>query len=183
MQETIPSIYDKTVFAVLKELFATPHGEFHLRGLAKATGLSTTAISRAIAQLEQEAIITVTKTNITTRIRVDLESAAYTRLKKLFNLSSFLPYIDHFLTVFQPEALILFGSYAKGEDIEGSDIDLCILSLRKEPEDFRLALEKIEKELNRTFSLHILNGLDKAEPAFRNAIANGIVLHGYVKVC
>ncbi len=80
-----------------------------------------------------------------------------------------------------PQAIVFFGSFARGEDIEKSDIDILIIT----PNKHLLNKEEIisyEKEFNRTINIHILPTLEKSERAFKNAVANGIVLHGYLKV-
>ena len=43
-------------------------------------------------------------------------------------------------------------------------------------------IENFEKEFNRKISLHILQNIEKSSTEFKNAIANGIVLYGYIKV-
>jgi hypothetical protein len=39
-----------------------------------------------------------------------------------------------------------------------------------------------EKYFNRKINIHNLPSLEKSEKVFKNAVANGIVLHGYLKV-
>ena len=69
----------------------------------------------------------------------------------------------------------MFGSFAKGEDIEESDLDILILTSRKA--DISNFLQACEKEFNRKINLHILPSLEKSSYTFKNAVANGIVLH------
>ena len=76
--------------------------------------------------------------------------------------------------------IVLFGSYARGEDAERSDIDLLIVSYREATDALRIFLSKAEKELERPVSLHVFPSLEESPAAFRNATANGIVLNGYV---
>ena len=94
--------------------------------------------------------------------------------------------IDLFKVHFHnPECIVLFGSFAKGEDIEESDIDILLVSSLKEPkykELYNKFMKSIEKEFNRKINLHILPSLEKSEKEFKNAVANGIVLYGYLKV-
>ena len=77
----------------------------------------------------------------------------------------------------EPEAIILFGSYSKGEDISKSDIDIAIITKKS----LDLDLSKYEKKLKRKISIHEIQ-IKKAEKEFLNELANGIVLYGYLKV-
>ncbi len=176
--------FDKPTFKVAELIFNDPHKVFHLRKLAKDTGLSTTTIASRIDKLHHFKIISIEKTDITTNIHANLDSEAYYFYKKIFNLYRLERYLllDEIKNNFKPEAIILFGSFAKGEDIEKSDVDLLILSNRKSSENIKDFLEKVGKVLNRKINLHILPNLNKSSAEFKNAVANGIVLYGYLKV-
>ena len=76
-----------------------------------------------------------------------------------------------------PEAIILFGSASRGEDVAGSDIDLFLLASEIAPD-----LRKEEAALKRTVSLHFAERFSKLPSELRNSILNGIRLRGYVKV-
>lgn len=74
-----------------------------------------------------------------------------------------------------PEAIILFGSASRGEDVSGSDIDLYLPGVTKEPniQDFG--------KLKRSIQYHT-QPLNKMGKELRNNILNGIRLRGYIKV-
>ena len=73
--------------------------------------------------------------------------------------------------------VLVFGSYAKGEDTEKSDIDMAIITEKK----LNLDLDNFEKRLKR--KIHILEIKRKEiKPTLMNNLANGIVLYGYLKV-
>ena len=175
--------FRESSFKVAELIFNYPNKTFHIRKLAKETKQSTTAIVSAIKDLNRFKIVKLVKTELTTNIKADTESDAYRFYKKIFNLYRLERYliIENIKETFQAEAIVLFGSFAKGEDIEESDIDLLIITNRKD-EDITDFLKIYEKELNRKINLHVLPSLEKSSKEFKNAVANGIVLRGYIKV-
>ena len=78
---------------------------------------------------------------------------------------------------FVPDAIVLFGSASRGEDIEGSDIDLFLVAKERE-----INLRKFEKKLKRKISLHFEDSVSKVPKELMNNIINGIVVYGYLKV-
>jgi len=177
--------FRESTFKLVKLIFDSPNKSFHIRELAKKTGLSTTAITgrHFLKDLERYGLIKVEKTDLATNIRANLESDAYSFYKKIFNLYFLERYglIWTLKEVYKPEAIILFGSFAKGEDTENSDIDILIVTQRKAAGigDF---IKQFEKEVNRKVNLHFLESVSSSTAEFKNALANGIVLHGYLKI-
>jgi predicted nucleotidyltransferase len=176
--------FRESSFKVAELIFNYPNKTFHIRKLAKETKQSTTAVISAIKDLNKFKIVSLNKTDLTTNIKADTGSDAYGFYKKIFNLYRLERYliIDNLKETFQAETIVLFGSFAKGEDIEESDIDILIITNRKGNEDIGDFLGVCEKELNRKINLHILPSLEKSSNEFKNAIANGVVLYGYLKV-
>ena len=177
--------FRESVFKVAELIFNNPNKTFHIRLLEKETGFSTTAIIDCIKELKDYEIIKIEETPLTTNIKANIDSEAYRFYKLVFNLCRLKKYgfVDELIGLFNnPEAIILFGSFAKGEDIEESDIDILIISSHKSHENLEDFKTIFEKELNRKINIHILLSLNKSSKEFKNAVANGIVLHGYLKV-
>ena len=76
-----------------------------------------------------------------------------------------------------PEAVVLFGSYAQGEDTENSDIDLAIITKRK----MNLNMQSFQKKLGRKIKIQELEKA-KITREFLTTLANGIVLAGYLEL-
>jgi len=172
-----------STFKIAKLIFNYPNKTFHIREFSRKTGLSTTAVTSSLEELKK--ILIIEKTDITTNIRADLESESYRTYKRIFNLYCLERYLitDRIRDAYQTETIVLFGSFAKGEDIEESDIDLLIITHNKEPlKDIRNFLSICEKKMNRNINLHILPSIEKSPQDFKNALANGIVLQGYLKI-
>ena len=175
--------FRESTFRVAENIFNFPNKKFHVRMLAEETGFSTTAISRSIEELQYFRIVTVEETDLTKDVKADLSSDAYTFYKTIFNLYRLKRYgfVDRLIDLYTPEVIVLFGSFAKGEDIEESDIDICILS-SKENEFSQKDIEHYQKEFCRRINVHVLHSLEQSSAEFKNALANGVVLHGYLKV-
>jgi len=72
---------------------------------------------------------------------------------------------------------VLFGSYSRGEDDEGSDIDLAVINGKEAAID----LSEYERELDREINVQETR-LEEAGENFKTTLANGIVLTGYLEV-
>tara|TARA_Y100000034_G_scaffold101786_1_gene126296 strand:- start:510 stop:1079 length:570 start_codon:yes stop_codon:yes gene_type:complete len=176
--------FREPVFKVAELIFNEPNKEFHLRGISSLAGISTTAAASTIDELKEYKIICVEKTAITSKIKADQESESYRFYKKIFNIYRLERYniINTIKDAYRAKTIILFGSFARGEDIERSDIDILILTNNKEKPDIKRFLSICEKKLNRNINLTVLKSLEKSASEFKNNIANGIILHGYLKV-
>ncbi len=178
-------LFKESIFKIAELIFNYPNKEFHLRELAVQTGFSTTAITSGIKELEKFQIVRTEKTRLTTNIKANLESHAYVFYKRIFNLYRIERYmlLDNLKNLFNPETIVLFGSFSRGEDIEESDIDLLVITKHKADNDEIDGLKlDYEKDLCRKIDLHILPSIEKSLPEFKNAVANGVILHGYLKV-
>jgi len=103
----------------------------------------------------------------------------YILYKKEYNFfilssSGILEFLRDHLT---PKSIILFGSYARGDDRESSDIDLFI-----ESKSSTLSLEKFEKILGREIELHFQENFNTYPSELKNNIINGQILYGYLEV-
>lgn len=177
--------FKESIFSVAELIFNYPNKTFHIRMLEKETGFSTSAVIDSVNKLKEYGIVTIDETPLTTNIKADLDSEAYRFYKLVFNIYRLKRYlfVDKLIEIFNnPEAIVLFGSFAKGEDIEESDIDILIISSNKPKDYMEDFVNTFEKELSRKINIHILPSLDKSSKEFKNAVANGITLYGYLKV-
>jgi len=175
-------LFKEPVFKVVELMFNYPNRTFHIRELAKETRFSTTAIVKAVNDLKRFRIIKVEKTNLTTNVKADLESEVCRFYKLVSNLYRLERYglIWVLKETYKPEAISIFGSFAKGEDIEESDIDILIITSKKVYTNNYI--DEWERIFKRKINLHILPSLEKSSSEFKNAVANGIILYGYLKV-
>jgi predicted nucleotidyltransferase len=77
----------------------------------------------------------------------------------------------------EPEAMVLFGSYSRGEDTSSSDVDIAVITGKR----IKLDLKKFERKIKRNINIFELD-IKTAEMEFLNDLANGIVISGYLTV-
>ncbi len=167
----------------LLQFFLTyPTKEVHLRGLARQLHISAPWILKLSKVLVKGELISVwkDKEKNLTLFKANRDNSEFTFAKRLNNLyrlktSSILSYLEE--QYGHPEAIVLFGSYAKGEDWEESDIDLAVVTFRH----LKLDLSSFEKYLNRKINLLELEK-EKIENGFWSTLANGTVLSGYLEI-
>ncbi len=111
--------------------------------------------------------------------RANRDSTSWLPLKRTQNLLALYEsglveaLVDHYE---EPSAIILFGSFSRGNDTERSDIDIAVFVDAEKDLD----LSKFERKLGR--KVHLVETTYKdASKEFLNNLANGIVIHGYFK--
>ena len=105
----------------------------------------------------------------------------FIRLKQILNLDNIYSsgLVDRLVEVYHaPDAIILFGSYSRGEDTEDSDIDIAVLTGRKQIDE---SYAKQEKELKRKLSIKIISPKNITKE-FTLSLANGVILYGYLEI-
>ncbi len=171
---------------VLSVLFCYPDKEFSLSDLAKEAHVAKPHISVILKALEKLDFIKITKLTKIWRIKANQENENFIRGKIIYNLhfvyhSGLLEYLTEYFE--NPRAIILFGSFRKGDDISISDIDIAIESdAEKEYETKSLnELSEFEKYIKRKIQIHLFHRNTIDIHIFNN-IANGIVLQGFLEV-
>ena len=171
---------------IMKVLFEFPEKEFSLSDLAREAGVAKANISRILDELFSFDLIDIEKLSKIWRIKANVMNWYFIKSKIIYNLnfvyqSGLVEFLNqHFKN---PKAIILFGSFRKGEDISNSDIDIAI-----ESDDFRnyeiiglRELSEFEKIIGRKIQLHLFNKENIDLHVFNN-LANGIVLMGFLEV-
>lgn len=164
---------------VMELFFKFPYTSFHIREIARLTGLSSTGVIKIIKKLKKEKLLLSKKANNMEEIKPDF-NGRFLIIKRLYNIysiydSGFIDYIKSYYEM--PQSIILFGSYSNGTDTEKSDIDIGVVSAKKEIPDFK----KFETRLSRKINLHLIE-IKNTPKEFINSLANGIVLEGFVEM-
>lgn len=163
---------------VMEIFFKAPYTPIHIRELARRTKISSAGIIKIVKRLKKEKLLITQKRANLEEIKPDFEGR-FLQMKRIYNIfslsdSGLIDALEDFYE--QPTAIVLFGSYAQGMDAEKSDIDIAILSGKNEEID----LEKFEKKLERKINIYL--NLNKMTAEFKNSLANGIVLKGYLEI-
>ena len=164
---------------VMENFLKYPDREFHVRELGQITKLSPPGILKIIKKLEKSELVKIEHGRLTTNIKSS-KTEKFIALKKSWNLfslynSGLIEYLKEKYE--EPEAIVLFGSYSKGEDNSKSDIDIAIITNKTK----ELRFMEFEKKLARKISVQEIK-IKEAEKEFLNALANGAVLYGYLQV-
>jgi predicted nucleotidyltransferase len=164
---------------VLKLFFDSPEKKFHIRQISRLTKLSPPGVLKIVKRLSDEGFLLSEKSKLVKNISAP-RTDKFIQAKRMFNVYSLYDCgIIRFLRekYEEPEAIILFGSYSKGEDTSKSDIDIAIITSKS----ILLGMKKFESVLKRKINLHEIK-INNADKSFLNSLSNGIVLYGYLKM-
>ena len=158
---------------ILRLLFIKAGQTFTARALAQQLDVSSPAILKSLPLLEKEGLIVVEKDKESKRLSIALQREDHRviwlkradNLKQLYESGLVQFFYDHF-----PAAtIILFGSYAFGEDTFSSDIDIAIIGSKEKHVD----LNNFEKMLERKIIVHYYLDFTKIPKHLANNIYNG----------
>jgi predicted nucleotidyltransferase len=166
-------------------LFLENTKEYHVREVARNFKISPATAKKYLDVFVKQGLLTSKEERGHLLYEGNWNNEAYRFEKKLHNLrrikeSGLLTYLREELA--EP-TIILFGSWAKGENHETSDIDLFI----RTEETQELTLEKYEKKLKANIQPFLYNRkayeeLRKNNKELLNNIINGSILTGYVEL-
>lgn len=159
-------------------VFKSPEKWMHIREMARLLKVSPNSIRNNIAKLRKTGIVQEQKEGAMVKYRANLEDVSYKREKMLHNLRSVYSsgVADFLYDFYSPKAIVLFGSYSRGEDTSTSDIDIGVLTSNKRRPDLRI----FEKKLSRKIQLSLFTKKEVSKEFFNNLV-NGIVLKGFIK--
>ena len=152
------------------------------RQIAKFLNVTPTAIAKVLPLLLKNKIIKINKSKDMNLNLIELNrgNQKVINLKKADNLK--LIYESDLLELLKEKhpgcTIILFGSYAKGEDTIKSDIDLAIIGSNKKNID----LSKYEKFLEREIRINYYKTFKEINKELKENLCNGIVLSGGIEL-
>jgi predicted nucleotidyltransferase len=161
---------------VIEVFFKEPTTIHFIREIGRKIKLAPTSVKNILNQLEKSNLIKIKTSKPFNGYVSNRENEEFLFLKKAYNLYSLYELKRNIEESVHPRAIVLFGSYSRGEDVESSDIDILVLSTIKK----EINLEVIEKKLSRTINIMTIEYLDKLDKNIREKIYNGIVLSGEI---
>lgn len=174
--------YNKT----LNWFFSFPNKEMSLNDLSEKLQISKATANRVVHQLVKEEFLKVKVLGKTWRISCNKKHQYNSTRKTGHNLVMIYEarIIEEIYKVIKnSRAIILFGSYRKGDDTEKSDIDIAVEVI--DNKDIKIielgVIPKLGYRNNVTVNLHIFSRKKIDLNLFSN-IANGIVLEGFLEV-
>ena len=162
--------------------FLSPTKEHYLMDISRNIGLAHTSVKKNLDKLVKLGLLTEIIERKGTRkfplYKANADNKLFKRHKIIYNISSILEsnLIEFIEEKLAPRAIVLFGSYVRGEDMESSDIDLFVECKNEE-----LNPEKFEKKLSRKIELHFNENFTSYPKELKNSIINGVVLSGFLE--
>ena len=161
--------------------FENPTSRLRVRQIEKTLKLPLPSVIRYSKELEKEGILKKTDISGVKFYSADRSSKNFLIEKKQHNLKKLFEtdLVEHLIKKYNNPTMSVFGSFARGEDIENSDIDLYVETQKKETFD----LNDFENKLNR--KIQVFNHRDIREiknKELANNIINGNVLNGFLEV-
>ncbi len=148
------------------------------REIALLLKVSPTAVANSLDILMEDSLANIEKTKNINFVSLNQNEKRALELKRAENLKNV--YISGLFSYLETElaggTIILFGSYAIGEDTKTSDIDIAVI----ERKDKMLNLEKFESILKRKINVNFYSSWKEIHAKLKNNILNGIVLAGSV---
>jgi len=174
----LKDIFIRTVEQRILSLFvANPDKVFYSREISKKIKTSLGATSNALRLLEKNNVLTSEKKGKTSLYTLKLPNEYLERFKILNTLLTLEPLIEKLKIV--SRRVILYGSYAAGTFASDSDLDLFIISEKREE-----ALKAIGNfKVNTAFEIKPVikkqvewMQLEKGDPEFFGEVNRGIIL-------
>jgi predicted nucleotidyltransferase len=169
---------DYTTYRVLQLFFDFPSKRFHLREICRMAGLGMPSVRLHIKKLEKMGFIKKEKSGIY-QTYISTKNELFKLYKKIDLLVRLYEsgLVNFLIENFLPNAIVLFGSASRGEDVETGNIDLLVVASEKDAD-----LKIFEKRLNRKIALHFKPKISEIPKELLNNIINGILVYGYFKV-
>lgn len=149
----------RTLVSVLGSLLTSD--SIHMRELARRAKTGPTNVKRELEILHGMNLASETRKGNLSLWSINKSSPLYPELRNLFFKTELAgDYLSGILQKFNPKYAFIFGSFAKGTEKEGSDMDLFLIGKIDEDELLR-AIAKAQKELSRE-----INYILWSEPEF-----------------
>ena len=156
--------------------------KFNQRELSQMLKVSPTAIAKSLPLLVEYELIKIEKIGKINlkQIYFDRDSVKADRFKKWKNLQFFYDcgVLDYLEEKCPGCTIILFGSFARGEDTFNSDIDIAIIGCARKKMD----LSKFELKILHEINVNFYNSLSKIDKGLKENILQGITVFGGIEL-
>ncbi len=165
-------------YRLLEVFFREPRKVFHIREISRLLRLSQPSIRLHLDALIKENIVLKSAEGLYGGYKANRDNELFKLLKQqntvlVLNSSGFVKFVSEKV---MPQVMMLFGSAAKGEDVENSDIDIFV-----EGEEEELNLRRFEHLLNRKINILFKKNFMKLSKELKNNIVNGVKLYGFLR--
>ena len=166
-------IHECSFMNVLEVFFREPTSVHFVREIGRKISLAPTSVRNHVDALLESGMVVKRKAKPFDGYSANRDSEKFIFYKRLYNIHTTYE-LKKKIEEMHPRAIVLFGSYFLGEDIESSDIDIAVLSKTRNNINF----SNEEKRLGRKINMIIMDNLGGVSESVRRKIKNGFVLHG-----
>ena len=143
----------KTRAKLLTFLLTQPKKEFYLRELQREVGENVTSVRRELENLKELGLVNERKGGIQKFYSLNKNHPIYEELRRIIHKTEGVGKVlkDRLGKLAGIEYGVIYGSFAKGTEIEGSDVDLMVIGSvdeKKLLEQIRKAEGEIGREVN-----------------------------------
>jgi len=168
-----------SLWNVFNVFVAEPLKIHYIKEISKKINLAPTSVKKHLEYLLEQKLIFKKKGDIFFGFIANRDNEDFLFYKKIANIIKLKEsgIIKFLINTIYPQAIIVYGSFLRGEDIEESDIDIFILTNTKK----NIETERFEAILKRRVHIIMETSLKKIKDDLKTEIINGLVLYGYLK--
>jgi predicted nucleotidyltransferase len=146
-------LFKKPVFDIMSFIFNNSTGEFYEKRIAETTNISVGACNKYMKKLSKIEFLHVEKRGKMNFYKLNRENILVKQLKIIFTLDS--PLVNEIKEKMKGERteIFLYGSFARGEDVEDSDFDVLSIATREEQDEITTNLRKIGDKYKKKISI------------------------------
>jgi predicted nucleotidyltransferase len=165
----------------MRLLFIKVGNPLNMNFIARSLNVSQPAVLKAVPLLQKEGLVIANQDKDSARWAIELnrDNKQVLGLKRADNLKQLYEsgLVQELYDLFPGATVILFGSYAHGEDTSDSDIDLAVIGAKEKQID-----SKFEKMLERNIIINSYKSFNSINTPLLSNILNGITLKGAVNL-
>jgi len=163
-------------YKLLKVFLDSPTDSFRLRELSRLSKISPASVIIYLRDFIEKNLIRQYEKRGISFYQAERDNAKfvlYEKISIIYELNS-SGLIEFLWDKFSPHAIVLYGSFARGQATEDSDIDLFVVGKER-----KIKLDDFEKLLGKKIHLMFEENPKKIPDKLKANLINGIVLKGY----
>lgn len=161
----------------LKPFFEECYREWGVREYARAMKITAPTASKLLKGFEKEGLLSIREERGFLLFKADRGSKVLMDLSRIYWRGRLKKLVEHIKEVVHPDSIVLFGSLAKLEVSDRSDIDLAVFGgFKKE-----ISAKEFEKKLKKEIQIFAFDSIEKVNKELRANIRRGIVLEGVLR--
>ncbi|MAG60839.1 hypothetical protein CL619_03565 [archaeon] len=181
--DTCKENWTGTTITIFEYLSNHVNKKFNQRKLAKSLSVSPTSIANSLPTLEKQQFITINRNK-----EMNLNLIEFNRnnqraiwqkrainLKYLYNSGI----VETLKEKYPGTTIILFGSFAKGEDTYKSDIDIAIVGAKRKK---NISLNIFETQMDKSININCYKEWKSIHKSLKENLCNGIILSGGIEL-